>query len=49
VTVATWLAIAVLGPGALAVFAWFLHDVGRVLGPRRDRPARGGRDRHEAA
>ncbi len=35
-TVATWLAIAVLGPGALAVFAWFLHDVGRVLGPRRD-------------
>jgi hypothetical protein len=42
VTVATWLAIAVLGPGALAVFAWFLHDVGRVLGPRRDRPARRG-------
>jgi hypothetical protein len=40
VTVATWLAIAVLGPGALAVFAWFLHDVGRVLGPRRDKPAR---------
>ena len=40
-TVATWLAIAVLGPGALAVFAWFLHDVGRVLGPRRARPAGG--------
>ena len=28
---ATWLAIAVLGPGALAVFVWFLTDVGRIL------------------
>jgi hypothetical protein len=30
-TVATWMAIAVLGPGALAVFVWFLTDIGRVL------------------
>jgi len=35
VTVATWLAIGVLGPGALGVFVWFLRDVGRVLGPPR--------------
>ena len=41
-TVATWLAIAVLGPGSLAVFAWFLHDVRRVLGPRRAGAARSG-------
>ena len=47
-TVATWLAIAVLGPGSLAVFAWFLHDVRRVIGPRRAGGARSG-DRGDAA
>jgi hypothetical protein len=30
VTVATWIAIAVLGPGALAVFVWFLRDLSRL-------------------
>jgi len=30
-TSATWIAIAVLGPGALAVFVWFLADVGKIL------------------
>lgn len=42
-TAATWLAILVLGPGAVAVFVLFLRDVGRVLGePRRrgDRPSK---------
>jgi hypothetical protein len=47
-TVATWLAIAVLGPGSLAVFAWFLHDVRCDLGPARERPALRG-DRGGAA
>jgi len=26
-TIATWMAVAVLGPGAIAVFLWFLRDV----------------------
>jgi hypothetical protein len=26
-TLATWIAILVLGPGALAVFVWFLVDL----------------------
>ena len=30
-TAATWIAIAVLGPGALAVFIWFLADVETIL------------------
>jgi hypothetical protein len=30
VTLATWLAIAVAGPGALFVFGWFLYDVLRM-------------------
>ena len=29
--VLTWLAVAVLGPGAIAVFVWFLRDVRRVV------------------
>lgn len=35
-TVLTWIAIAVLGPGAIAVFAWFLRDVKSVVAPERD-------------
>jgi hypothetical protein len=27
----TWAAIVILGPGALAVFVWFLVDVRRLL------------------
>jgi len=30
-TAATWIAIAVLGPGSLAVFVWFLLDVRQLL------------------
>jgi hypothetical protein len=37
VTFATWLAIAILGPGAVAIFVWFLTDIGRVLNPDRER------------
>lgn len=25
-TIFTWIAIAILGPGAIGLFAWFLHD-----------------------
>jgi hypothetical protein len=31
----TWLSIIVLGPGAVAVFVWFLVDLRRV--PRGDK------------
>lgn len=27
----SWLAIAILGPGALFVFAWFLRDALRIF------------------
>ncbi len=32
---ATWLAVAVLGPGAIAIFVWFLRDLKRILRSRR--------------
>jgi len=35
-TILTWVAIAVLGPGSLAVFAWFLRDVRRILAEAGD-------------
>ncbi len=38
-TVATWLAILVLGPGSMAVFVFFLRDLKKVLGERRTRSA----------
>lgn len=28
---ATWLSVIILGPGAAAVFVWFLADLRRVL------------------
>ena len=34
-TVVTWLAILVLGPGSLAVFWFFLRDLKTVMGERR--------------
>lgn len=30
-TLTTWIAIAVLGPGALLLFGWFLRDLGPLL------------------
>jgi hypothetical protein len=33
----TWIAIVVLGPGALAIFVWFLADLREML---RDKPKR---------
>jgi hypothetical protein len=36
VTAVSWLAILVLGPGALLIFAWFLLDVRQLLGGLRD-------------
>jgi hypothetical protein len=30
-TLLTWLAIGVLGPGALAIFVWFLRDLRGLL------------------
>lgn len=32
--IATWLSVVVLGPGAVALFIWFLLDLKRIL--RRD-------------
>lgn len=32
-TVMTWLAIVVLGPGAIALFIWFLRDARNLLRP----------------
>lgn len=31
----TWLSIAILGPGAIIVFIWFLRDV-RLMFAKRD-------------
>jgi hypothetical protein len=46
-TVATWIAILMLGPGSVAVFIFFLRDLKKVLGERRtssahDSPAEPG-------
>jgi hypothetical protein len=32
----TWLAVAALGPGAIALFLWFLKDVREVFRDRDD-------------
>ena len=40
-TALTWLAVAVLGVGSIAVFLFFLRDVPRVL-PRAPEDAEGG-------
>jgi hypothetical protein len=32
--IATWLSVIILGPGAAAIFIWFLLDLKRIL--RRD-------------
>ena len=29
--IATWLAVIVLGPGAMAIFVWFLLDLKRIF------------------
>jgi hypothetical protein len=34
---ATWLSVLVLGPGSIAIFAWFLLDVKRIF--HRDVPS----------
>lgn len=31
IELATWLAVIILGPGALAVFIWFLLDLRRIM------------------
>ncbi len=41
-TVATWIAILVLGPGSVAVFAFFLRDLRQVMGDRRSAGVRKG-------
>ncbi len=33
---ATWAAVLILGPGATAVFIWFLVDLKRILPKRKD-------------
>jgi hypothetical protein len=39
-TAATWIAILVLGPGSVAVFAFFLLDLKSVMGERGGGSAR---------
>jgi hypothetical protein len=29
--IATWLSVIILGPGAVAIFIWFLLDLRRIL------------------
>jgi len=29
--IATWLSVIILGPGAVAIFIWFLFDLKRIL------------------
>jgi hypothetical protein len=29
--IATWLSVIILGPGAIAIFVWFLWDLKRIL------------------
>lgn len=36
-TLATWIAIAIAGPGALGVFVWFLRDLLRPRPPHAER------------
>jgi hypothetical protein len=31
--IATWLSVIILGPGAVAIFIWFLLDLKRILRP----------------
>lgn len=45
-TIATWIAVAVCGPGAFAVFVWFLADLLR-LRLRHRRRARGDADQEK--
>ena len=34
--IGTWLAICILGPGALALFVWFLADLRSLLKRQRE-------------
>lgn len=45
-TLATWIAIGIAGPGALLVFCWFLRDAVRL---RRRGPARKDRAGEDSA
>lgn len=42
-TAATWIAILILGPGSIAVFALFLRDVRKLLRRPNDRPGNAGK------
>lgn len=39
--IGTWLAVAILGLGSLAIFAWFLSDLKGIM--RKGRPGPGWR------
>jgi len=43
-TVVTWLAILVLGPGSVAVFVFFLRDLKAVMGERQSKDERDSRN-----
>lgn len=35
IEIGTWISVAVLGPGALAVFIWFLIDLRRMFSHKK--------------
>lgn len=37
IEVGTWVAVAVLGTGSLALFVWFLTDLKKIMGGRSKR------------
>ena len=41
IAIATWASVIVLGPGALAVFIWFLRDLRRLMRDRAGQAERG--------
>jgi hypothetical protein len=38
----TWLSVAILGPGAAAIFVWFLLDLRKIFGRHVEPPSRQG-------
>ena len=36
--VATWASVAILGPGAVAIFVWFLFDAKKIFATRDTPP-----------
>jgi len=35
--IGTWLSVLILGPGSLAIFAWFLGDLKEIMATQKSR------------